>query len=142
MWNEPVDERAVRIAIVGFTILALAATGGRATWFWLKYRHRPIAAPRNLAERIFQSLLLLAVGLMAVAGLARLTGGPYESLTGAWHEAESRATFGIASGLSVLGWSIVLLAGSQMRASWRIGIADEHTQLVATGPCAGVRQPI
>ena len=142
MWSEPVDERAVRVAVAAFAVLAFAATGGRVTWFWIRYRRRPIAPPRNLAERIFQSLLLLAIGLLVVAGLARLSGGPYDSLTGAWRELESRATFGIGSSLAVLGWGIVLLAGQQMRASWRIGIPDERTELVTTGLYSLVRNPI
>lgn len=142
MWNDPVDERAVRAAVVVFGILALAATGGRVTWFWLRYRRRPIAPPRNTAERVFQSLLLAAIGALALAGVARLADGPYDAIAGAWREVESRATLGIGAGLAIFGWGVVLLAGQQMRGSWRIGIPEERTELVTTGLYSIVRNPI
>jgi protein-S-isoprenylcysteine O-methyltransferase Ste14 len=136
------DEAAVEAAVIAYASMALLGTIGRAGIFWLRHRRRPVAGPRNGVERLFHAALLLVVAAMVLIGVARLADASLYDRLGSWRHLESPATFAAACVLSFLGWSLVLIAGSQMRASWRFGIPEERTELVTRGIFQWVRNPI
>lgn len=89
--------------------------------------------------RRFGAAALLAVGL-AIGALTLLYAIGGSAAVGAWRAPVAVVGLGIA--LAVCGLAIVSLAQRQMGASFRIGIDDARTPLVASGLFRWIRNPI
>lgn len=96
--------------------------------------HRHGAAGQRVGAVAFVGLLL---GLGALA-VAFALGGP--EAVGAWPPPPALVALGTL--LALAGVALVAASQRAMGASLRIGIAEERTELVQSGPFAHVRHPI
>jgi protein-S-isoprenylcysteine O-methyltransferase Ste14 len=90
------------------------------------------------AERVVS--VSLASALLAVGGWVALTWWVEPEALGIWQTHPGLS--GVGVGMAAAGLFLVAAAQAQMGSSWRIGIDDQPTDLVATGLFGRVRNPI
>ena len=130
-----------KIALGMYAVFLLSAFGGRT---WLQYVRTRDHGLRML-WREWNSIEWLAVVLFAVGAmlaglspLAELSGfaGPERRAAAPW-----LGVIGVI--LTLLGFTLAIVAQLDMRESWRIGVGvQERTALVTAGLFAHVRNPI